>query len=203
MIRDRSPPEPEDRRRGRLGDPAASSTVTAMAPLDASALRALQRPLKDAYRADPATARASGRAVARLDGEGISATVEGWAGDVVAGLHPATGGDGSLACSADLLLQAVAACAGVTFRSVATAMGVALRDASVLVEGHWDARGTLGVDRAAPVGLTDVTITFRFDTDADDATADRLVQLAERYCVVAQTLMSPPPITVKRAAPAG
>jgi uncharacterized OsmC-like protein len=89
----------------------------------------------------------------------------------------------------------------VTLRSVATAMGVQLRDASVLVEGHSDARGTLGVDRDAPVGLTDVTITFRFATDAEDAIADRLVQLAERYCVVAQTLMSPPPVTVRCAAP--
>jgi uncharacterized OsmC-like protein len=174
-----------------------------MTVLDAGALRALQRPLKDAYRADPEAARTPSRAVARLDGEAITATVQGWAGDVVAGLHPATGGDDSLACSADLLLQAVAACAGVTLRSVATAMNVQLRNASVLIEGHWDARGTLGADRAAPVGLTDVTITFRFDSDADDATADRLVELAERYCVVAQTLMSPPSMTVRRAAPAG
>jgi uncharacterized OsmC-like protein len=127
------------------------------------------------------------RAVARLEGDGITATVEGWAGDVTAGLHPATGGDGTLACSADLLLQAVAACAGVTFRSVATVMGVELRDAEVVVEGHWDARGTLGVDREVPVGLTDISLTFRFATDADDATADRLVELAERYCAVAQT----------------
>jgi uncharacterized OsmC-like protein len=166
-------------------------------PLDAGALRALQKPLKDAYRADPATALTAGRALAHLDGENLTATVEGWAGDVVAGLHPATGGDGSLACSADILLQAVAACAGVTLRSVATAMGVSLRNASVEAGGHWDARGTLGVDREAPVGLTDVTLTFRFDTDADEATVERLVQLAERYCVVAQTLRNPPPVTVR------
>jgi uncharacterized OsmC-like protein len=169
---------------------------------DASALRALQRPLKDRYRSDPAVARVPTRAEARVDGDAITATVVGWAGAVTAGLHPATGGDGSEACSADLLLQAVAACAGVTLRSVSVAMGVELREASVLVEGHWDARGTLGVDREAPVGLTDVAITFRFDTDADDATADRLVQLAERYCVVAQTLRTPPDVTVRREAPA-
>jgi uncharacterized OsmC-like protein len=180
-----------------------SSTVTRMAVPDASALRALQRPLKDAYRSQPAAARTPARAVARLEGNGISATVEGWAGDVVAGLHPAAGGDGRLACSADLLLQAVAACAGVTLRSVATALGLVLRDASVLVEGHWDARGTLGVDRDVPVGLTDVTITFRFDTDADAGATDRLIALAERYCVVAQTLMSPPQVTVRRAAAVG
>lgn len=167
---------------------------------DAAALRELQRPLKEHYRADPAAARTPSRAVARLTGEGITATVDGWAGETIAGLHPATGGDGSLACSADLLLDAVAACAGVTLRSVAVAMGVELRSASVVVEGHWDARGTLGVDRQVPVGLTDITITFCLDTDADEATADRLVELAERYCVVAQTLASPPQITVRRSA---
>lgn len=169
-----------------------------MTDLDAAGLRALQKPLKDAYRSDRASAAIPSRAVARLDGSGIEATFEGWGGEVTAGLHPATGGDGSLACSADLLLQAVAACAGVTLRSVATVLGVQLRNAEVVAEGHWDARGTLGVDREAPVGLTDVTLTFRFDTDADDATADRLVELAERYCVVAQTLRTPPPLTVRR-----
>jgi uncharacterized OsmC-like protein len=169
-----------------------------MTGLDAAGLRALQKPLKDAYRSDPASALTPSRAVARLDDDGIAATVEGWNGNVTAGLHPATGGDGDLACSADLLLQAVAACAGVTLRSVATVLGVRLRDAEVVVEGHWDARGTLGVDRMTPVGLTDVTLTFRFDTDADDATADKLVELAERYCVVAQTLRTPPTLTVRR-----
>lgn len=171
-----------------------------MPTLTSKSLRELQRPLKDRYRAEPETARVPSRAVARLTGDGVTATVEGWAGDVTAGLHPATGGAGAEACSADLLLQAVAACAGVTLRSVAVAMGVDLREPSVEVEGHWDARGTLGVDREAPVGLTDVTVTFRFDSDADDATKDRLVQLAERYCVVAQTLSSPPQLAVRRAA---
>jgi uncharacterized OsmC-like protein len=169
-----------------------------MTALDAAGLRALQKPLKDGYRTDPESALTPSRAVARLSGDGISATVEGWAGEVTAGLHPATGGDGTLACSADLLLQALAACAGVTLRSVATVMGVELRNAEVVVEGHWDARGTLGVDRETPVGLTDVSVTFRFATDADDATADRLVELAERYCVVAQTLRTPAPLTVRR-----
>ena len=167
----------------------------------ASELRALQRPLKDRYRSDAAAALVPSRAVARLDGEGLSATVEGWAGPITAGLHSATGGDGTFACSADLLLEAVAACAAVTLRSVAMAMDVALRDASVVVEGHWDARGTLGVDRDVPVGLADVTITFVFATDADDATADRLVQLAERYCVVAQTLHAPLDINLRRCLP--
>jgi uncharacterized OsmC-like protein len=174
-----------------------------MTALDAAGLRALQKPLKQRYRSEPTSALTPSRAVARLDGDGITATVGGWADDVIAGLHPATGGDGALACSADLLLQALAACAGVTLRSVATVMGVELRDAEVVVEGHWDARGTLGVDREAPVGLTDIGVTFRFDTDADEATADRLVQLAERYCVVAQTLRTPPPVTVRREGVAG
>lgn len=173
-----------------------------MPALNASALRALQKPLKDRYREDADSALVPARAVARLTGDGVTATVEGWGGDVVAGLHPATGGTGAEACSADLLMEAVAACAGVTLRSVATAMGVELRDASVVVDGHWDARGTLGVDRATPVGLRDVTITFLFDTDADDATADKLVTLAERYCVIAQTLKHSPEVSVQRKAPA-
>ena len=165
----------------------------------AAELRHLQRPLKDRYRDDEGAARIPSRAVARLVGEGITATTESWSGPVTAGLHQATGGDGSVACSADLLLEAVAACAGVTLRSVAVAMGVELRDASVVVDGHWDARGTLGVSKQAPVGLTDISITFCFDTDSDDPTADRLVELAERYCVVAQTLAAPPAVAVHRS----
>jgi uncharacterized OsmC-like protein len=168
--------------------------------LDAAGLRALQKPLKDQYREDPASARVLGRAVARLTGDGITATVDGWGGPVQAGFHPATGGDGSDACSADMLLEAVAACAGVTLRSVATVMGVELQDASVVAEGVWDARGTLGVDREAPVGLTEITITFAFDSDADEATADKLVTLAERYCVIAQTLQHSPALAVRRVA---
>ncbi|NCT91145.1 OsmC family protein [Cellulomonas sp. APG4] len=166
-----------------------------------SELRDLQRPLKERYREDPEAARIPARAVARVSTDGISADVDGWAGTTTAGLHPAAGGDGSLACSADLLLDAVAACAGVTLRSVAIAMGVELRAATVEVEGHWDARGTLAVDRSVPVGLTDVEITFHLETDADQATQDKLVQLAERYCVVAQTLASPPRLSVRRQAP--
>lgn len=166
--------------------------------LDAASLRELQRPLKDTYRSDPSAARIPARAVATIGAEGIAATVQSWAGSVTAGLHQAAGGDGSEACSADLLLEAVAACAAVTLRSVSLSMGVELRDASVVVEGHWDARGTLAVDRSVQVGLTDVDVTFRFDCDADEATQDKLVQLAERYCVVAQTLASPPKLTVRR-----
>lgn len=170
--------------------------------MDATALRALQKPLKDGYRADPASARVVSRAVAVLDGDSIGVTVEataGQAGPTRAGLHPSTGGDGAEACSADVLCQAVAACAGVTLRSVATAMGIELRDARVSVEGAWDARGTLGVDRETPVGLTSVTVSLAFDTDADQTAQDRLVTLTERYCVIAQTLRTPPEVIVRRA----
>ena len=114
---------------------------------------------------------------------------------VVAGLHAAAGGDGTDACSADLLLGSLVACAGVTLASVATAMEVDLREARVVAEGHWDARGTLAVDRSAPVGMTDIALTIDVDTDAPDEVVDRLVSLTERYCVIAQTLAHPPQVT--------
>ena len=169
--------------------------------MDATALRALQKPLKDTYRLDADAARVPARAVAVLTPDSVGATVTtgaGQHGPIEAGLHPATGGDGSAACSADVLCQAVAACAGVTLSSVATAMSVELRNARVEVDGVWDARGTLGVDRTVPIGLTEMTVTFVFDTDADQATQDKLVSLAERYCVIAQTLRNPPELTVRR-----
>jgi uncharacterized OsmC-like protein len=165
--------------------------------MDATALRELQRPLKKQYRDDPASASVPLRAEGRLVGDGVTCTVETWSGATRAGLHTSTGGDGSDACSGDMMLEALAACAGVTLRSVATAMGVVLEDARVVVEGHFDARGTLGVDPDVPVGLTDLTLTFSFATDAEDAKVTRLVELAERYCVVAQTFREPPEITVR------
>jgi uncharacterized OsmC-like protein len=122
--------------------------------------------------------------------------VRSWGGETTAGLHPATGGDGSLACSADMLLEALAACAGVTMSAVATAMGVKIRGGRVIAEGHWDARGTLGVDREVPVGLTDIALTFELDTDADAATVQRLVEMSERFCVIYQTLRTPPRLSV-------
>lgn len=166
--------------------------------MDAAALRALQAPIKQRYRDDPDSARIPARAEARL-GEGVTCSVPGWAGDVVAGLHPATGGDGSKACSADMLLGALVACAGVTLNSVATAMGVTLRNAVVRAEGTWDARGTLGVSRETPIGLTDIGLTFELDTDADEQTRQRLVELTERYCVIYQTLRNPPAMSVREA----
>ena len=170
--------------------------------MDAGDLRELQRPLKERYRADPDAAATPVTAEGRLDGEGISCTVDTAAGPVVAGLHPATGGDGGQACSGDMLLQALVACAGVTLNSVATALSVPLRGARLRAEAAFDARGTLGVSREAPVGLTDICLMIDVDTDADDATLNRLAELTERYCVVAQSLLEPPRMLVRRAEPA-
>lgn len=166
--------------------------------MDRTALRALQAPIKESYQEDPARARITARAEARLGGE-VDCTVPGWAGDTVAGLHPAAGGDGSKACSADMLLEALVACAGVTLNSVATAMGVTLRDAVVRAEGTWDARGTLGMSKETPVGLTDIALSFELDTDADEATRRRLLELTERYCVIYQTLRTPPEVRIGEA----
>jgi uncharacterized OsmC-like protein len=163
--------------------------------MKAAELRARQRPLKDRYREDAASALTPARAVAVVDQGGVACRVSSDAGEVASGLHPAAGGDGTLACSADLLLGSLAACAGVTLAAVATAMDVTLRDARVVVEGHWDARGTLGVDRVTPVGLRDISLTVELDTDAPDAVVDRLVNLTERYCVIAQTLADPPEVS--------
>lgn len=159
-------------------------------------LRALQKPLKQAYRDAPDRALVTSTVTAVLAQDGIAATVDSSAGEVRAGLHAVAGGDGSEACSADILLEALAACAGVTLRSVATAMGVTLRSGSVHATGTWDARGTLGVDRDTPVGLTDIRLEFDLDTDADEATTAQLLTLTERYCVIAQTLTSPPSLEV-------
>lgn len=138
-------------------------------------------------------------AEARL-GTDVTCTIPGWAGDTVAGLHPATGGDGTKACSADMLLEALVACAGVTLNSVATVMGVELRDAKVRAEGTWEARGTLGLSKETPIGLTDLALTFELEADADEKTRQRLVELTERYCVIYQTLKNSPQ-TSYRAVP--
>jgi len=164
--------------------------------MDASELRALQAPLKKQYREHPETARTPARAEAVLDQDRVACRVRSWSGETDAGLHPATGGDGSLACSADMLLEALAACAGVTMSAVATAMGIKLRGGRVIAEGHWDARGTLGVDREVAVGLTDIAFQFELDTDADAATVQRLVEMTERFCVIYQTLRMPPRLSV-------
>jgi uncharacterized OsmC-like protein len=171
--------------------------------MDANKLRALQAPLKKQYRERPETARVPARAEAMLDLDRVACRVRSWVGETNAGLHPATGGDRSLACSADMLLEALVACAGVTISAVVTVMGVKLRGGRVIAEGHWDARGTLGVDREAQVGLTDIALTFELDTDADAATVQRLVEMTERFCVIYQTLRTPPRISVKHRIVAG
>jgi uncharacterized OsmC-like protein len=168
--------------------------------MDATTLRELQRPLKESYAADPAAARTALHAAGTFADDGVTATVTGWAGPVRAGLHPATGGDGSDACSGDLLLEALLACAGVTLRSVSVALGLEVRAAELSCTGWFDARGTLGLDRAVPVGVQDVVVTAELDTDATDAQLAKLGELTERYCVVGQSLASAPSVVVRRAA---
>lgn len=166
--------------------------------MDTATLRELQAPLKQRYRDDPAAADTPVQARATFEEPGITCTVQTRIGPVRAGLHPATGGDGSDACSGDMLLEALLACAGVTLRSVATAMGVDVRSASLQARGRFDARGTLGVSREAPVGCHDIAILAEVATAADDATLDRLARLTERYCVVAHSLRDPVTIEVRR-----
>ena len=160
--------------------------------MDAEALRALQAPIKNRYREDAAAAQVTMSATGELVGADLTCRVA--AGD--AGLHPAAGGDGSSLCSADLLLQALVACAGVTLRAVATSMGIVLRGGTIRAEATLDFRGTLGVSRDVPIGLQDIRLTFDLDTDASPETLQKLLGLTERYCVVAQTLRHPPGLTV-------
>lgn len=162
-------------------------------------LRAAQAPLKQQYRDDPASARIPARAEARLDPGEIAVAIATWGGETMAGLHPAAGGTGTLACSGDMLLQALVACAGVTLRAVATAMGITLRGGRIIAEGTWDARGTLAIDKAVPVGVTDIALRFELDTDADAAKLERLIASTERYCVIFQTLRTPPRLSMTYA----
>jgi len=164
--------------------------------MNADELRAKQAPLKQLYRDNPAAALIPAHAEGTLDLNDIAISVRAWHGDVTAGLHKAGGGSGELACSADMLLEAMVACAGVTLRAVATAMGVAIRKGKISADGIWDARGTLAVDRAAPVGLTEITLRFDIDSDADEAKLERMIQTTERYCVILQTLKNPPKLSV-------
>ena len=164
--------------------------------MNADQLRAIQAPLKQLYRDNPDAARTPARAEGSLDPNDIAIVVDSWHSKVTAGLHKAGGGSGELACSADMLLEALVGCAGVTLRAVATAMGVTIHGGKVIAEGIWDARGTLGVDRATPVGLTEITVTFDVDCDADRTKLERMIQTTERYCVILQTLKSPPKIAM-------
>lgn len=167
--------------------------------MDATTLRELQAPLKQRYKDDPGAAATPLHASGSTAEDGVTFTVGVWGSRVRAGLHPATGGDGSDACSGDMLLEAVLGCAGVTLRSVATAMGLGLRSAEGRATGSFDARGTLGLDRDVPVGVTDLRLVFTVDADADDAQLAKLAQLTERYCVVAKSLATPPIIEVVRS----
>ncbi len=165
--------------------------------MNAEDLRAVQSPLKERYRETPESALITLRAQGRL-GEGVSCKIETGKALVVAGLHPATGGSGLSACSGDMLLEALVACAGVTLNAVATALGIELRDASLLAEGDLDFRGTLGVSKEVPVGFQSIRLQFTLDTDASEEQLATLLRLTERYCVVYQTLAHPPAMLVTR-----
>ena len=161
--------------------------------MDADALRALQAPLKQQYRDEPEAAVITLTAEGDVDDAGIACKVATGRALVTAGLHPATGGSGLEACSGDMLLEALVACAGVTLKAVATAIGIEVRSAHVRAEGDLDFRGTLGVDREASVGFSDIRLTFEIASDAPQEQLDQLLKLTERYCVVLQTLRSGPP----------
>ena len=167
--------------------------------MEAQDLRTLQAPLKQQYRDDPGSAVVTLKASGRLDGLGVSCRVETGRAIVEAGLHPATGGTGLQACSGDMLLEALAACAGVTLRAVASALEIPVRDGTVHAEGDLDFRGTLGVSKEVPVGFQRIRLRFDLDTSASAEQLDTLVKLTERYCVVLQTLRSPPMISVSRS----
>lgn len=167
--------------------------------MDAAELRALQSPFKQRYREDPGSAQTLLTASAAWSEPGVTCTVKGFTGPVRAGLHPATGGDGSDACSAEMLLEAVVACVGVTMRSVATTMGIELSDVRLTARSSFDARGTLGVERSAPVGVGPVDVEITATTDAAAETIERLLATTERYCVVGQSLAVPPRLSFQRA----
>ena len=166
--------------------------------MDAAQLKALQAPLKDRYRTEPGAAVITLKAEGRL-GEGATCSVKTAKALVEAGLHPATGGTGLHACSGDMLLESLAACAGVTLNAVATALELKIRDAVVKVEGDLDFRGTLGVAKDAPVGFRDIRLAFEIDGDLTEEQKATLLKLTERYCVVYQTLRQPPPVGVTMA----
>ena len=162
--------------------------------MDKATLQELQAPLKEKYRADPDGARITLRADGRLGDENVSCSVETGRALVQAGLHPATGGDGMMACSGDMLLQALVACAGVTLRAVATSLEIPVRGGELRAEGDLDFRGTLGVAKDAPVGFSAIRLDFALDTDATPEQFDTLLRLTERYCVVYQTLVGSPTV---------
>ena len=164
--------------------------------MDAAQLRATQAPIKERYKADPATALITLRAKGSIENEGIACKVETGRALAVAGLHPATGGSGLELCSGDMLLEALFACAGVTLKSVATAVELPLKSGYVSAEGDLDFRGTLGVDKETPVGFAEIRLRFDVETDAPQDKLDLLLKLTERYCVVYQTIKNGPKVSV-------
>jgi uncharacterized OsmC-like protein len=166
-------------------------------PMDAETLKALQAPIKQQYRDAPDSAVITLKAEGTVGAEGVTCKVDTGRALVEAGLHPAAGGDGMAACSGDMLLEALVACAGVTLRAVATAMNIDLRGGTVRAEGDLDFRGTLGVAKDAPVGFRSIRLTFDLDTDAGEEQFASLLKLTERYCVIYQTLRNPPAAEAK------
>jgi uncharacterized OsmC-like protein len=164
--------------------------------MDSAALRALQAPIKERYKADPKAGLITLKAKGALDDANIACKVETGRALAVAGLHPATGGSGMELCSGDMLLEALVACAGVTLKAVATALDIPLRSGTVSAEGDLDFRGTLGVAKEAPVGFAQIRLRFDLDTDAPPEKLDQLLKLTERYCVVYQTIRSGPPVAI-------
>jgi uncharacterized OsmC-like protein len=164
--------------------------------MDAAQLRATQAPIKERYKSNPKAAMITLTARGSIENEGIACKVETGRALAVAGLHPATGGSGLELCSGDMLLEALAACAGVTLKSVATAIEVPLKSGKVTAEGDLDFRGTLGVDKEAPVGFAEIRLRFDVDTDAPQDKLDLLLKLTERYCVVYQTIKNGPKVSV-------
>jgi uncharacterized OsmC-like protein len=164
--------------------------------MDQAELRHLQAPLKERYREEPSAALVTLRATGTL-GEGVSCSVNTGRALAEAGLHPASGGDGTLLCSGDMLLEALAACAGVTLRAVATSLGIAVESGTVRAEGDLDFRGTMSVDRDAPVGFGAIRLSFELESDADEEQLASLLKLTERYCVVLQTLVNAPDISAE------
>ncbi len=164
--------------------------------MDNAELQSVQQPLKDAYRQDPQQAVITLRAHGQLDEQSIACSVDTGRALAVAGLHPATGGDGSLACSGDMLLQALVACAGVTLRAVATSLEIDVAGGTVTAEGDLDFRGTLAVSKEAPVGFSSIRLAFDLETEASPEQVQTLIKLTERYCVVYQTLAHPAQLSV-------
>ena len=165
--------------------------------MDANELRAMQAPIKERYKTTPGAALITLKAKGRLDESNIACKVETGRALAVAGLHPATGGSGLELCSGDMLLEALVACAGVTIKAVSTALAIPLKSGTVSAEGDLDFRGTLGVDKEAPVGFREIRLRFDLETEASQDKLDQLLKLTERYCVVYQTIAKGPPVDIK------